>query len=111
MPTYDYYCKKCDKDFDVIESIKSYSGKAECPACRNISTERIFSPNITFIGTKVEDREFNHGLGIVTKNSRHRKDEARARGLEEVGTEPVKKIHEHFDRAREERRKKSWDEV
>jgi putative FmdB family regulatory protein len=111
MPTYDFDCPKCDKPFDVVQSIKAYDGSAECPTCKNVSRERIFSANVTFIGASVEHAEFNHGLGIVTKNSRHRRDEARARGLEEVGTEKVEKIHTKFENDRAEKRKRSWDEV
>lgn len=111
MPTYDFFCAKCDKQFEVIQSIKAYDGRAECPACKNVSKERIFSPNVTFIGASVESAEWNPGLGIVTKNSKHRRDEAKARGLEEVGTEKPEKIHKKFDQERQEKRKRSWDEV
>lgn len=111
MPTYDFSCAKCDKEFEIIQSIKEYDGSAVCPTCDNVTRERIFSSSITFIGTSVEDREFNRGLGIVTKNSKHRRDEARARGLEEVGTERPDKIHAKLDRERQEKIKKSWDEV
>jgi putative FmdB family regulatory protein len=112
MPSYDYYCPKCDSDFEIIESIREYTGMAQCPECRHTTEERTFHrAKFTFIGTKVEDREFNHGLGIVTKNSKHRADEAKARGLIEVGTESPKKMHDSAERSREERRKKSWDEV
>ena len=48
---------------------------------------------------------------MIIKNSKHRKDEARARGLEEVGNEPVEKIHKHFERVREEKREQAWAEV
>jgi putative FmdB family regulatory protein len=112
MPTYDWYCQKCDVGFETIESIKQYSGMAQCPQCKTTTDERSFAKaRFTFIGTSVEDREFNHGLGIVTKNSKHRADEARARGLEEVGTESSKKIQDTIERSRIERLNKSWDEV
>lgn len=111
MPTYDFNCPKCDEPFEIIQGIKEYDGKGACPRCEGISTERIFSAKIHFIGASVESAEYNPGLGLVTKNSKHRKDEARARGLEEVGTESTAKILAHDDRNRAEKLKKSWDEV
>jgi putative FmdB family regulatory protein len=111
MPTYDWFCAKCDVEFETIQSIKEYDGTTVCEDCGTPTKERIFSPNVTFIGASVENAEFNHGLGIVTKNSKHRRDEARARGLEEVGTERVEKIHSKFEQDRAEKRKRNWDEV
>ena len=36
MPTYDYHCKKCKKDFSVIRSLKEHEkGKAACPKCES----------------------------------------------------------------------------
>jgi putative FmdB family regulatory protein len=111
MPTYDFNCTKCDEHFELIQGIKEYDGKGACPVCKTVSSERIFSAQVYFVGAKVESAEYNPGLGIVTKNSKHRKDEARARGLEEVGTESSAKILAHDDRSRAEKLKKSWDEV
>lgn len=111
MPTYDFACAKCDEPFEIIQSIKEYDGKANCPSCGIESRERIFSANAFFIGSKVEDKEFNPGLGIITKNAKHRRDEARARGLEEVGTEAPEKIHKASENLRAEKLKRSWDEV
>lgn len=111
MPTYDFYCAKCDKNFETIESIVTYDGDGECPTCKNISHDRILSAKVHFIGTKVEDREYNHGLGIVTKGKRHREAEAKARGLVEVGNDKGAKDHRGLDRTREEKLKKRWDEV
>jgi hypothetical protein len=110
MPAYDFYCPKCDKNFETIESIATYDGDGECPNCKNISNERIFTSRVHFIGTKVEDREFNHGLGIVTKGKRHREQEAKERGLIEVGSDSFAKNHEAMDKAREARAKKRWEE-
>ena len=35
MPTYDFYCEKCDKSFAVIISISDYEKKKfSCPKCK-----------------------------------------------------------------------------
>jgi len=34
MPTYDYRCQKCGKEFSVILSMREHDGKkAKCPKC------------------------------------------------------------------------------
>lgn len=111
MPTYDFHCEKCEKPFEMISGIKEYTGHARCPTCKTASAQRIFTSNVHFLGTKVESREFNPGLGIITKSARHRKDEARARGLEEIGNTDKAKMHKHFDDARALKRKKNWEAV
>lgn len=39
--------------------------------------------------TKVEHAEYNPGLGCITKNSKHRAEIAKRKGLVEVGNEDV----------------------
>lgn len=111
MPTYDFSCAKCDEDFDIVQSIKMYSGKAPCPTCGNTSSTRIIRPGVHFIGASVESAEYNPGLGQIVKNSKHRAEIAKRKGLVEIGNENTEKIHKHFDNQRAEKVKKSWDEV
>lgn len=111
MPTYDFQCLKCDKPFEVIQSIKAYEGSGSCPTCGNTSRERIFSSKIQFIGASVENAEYNPAFGQVVKNKNHRAELAKQKGLIEIGTEKPSTIHKHFDDARADRRKRSWDEV
>ena len=34
MPTYDYFCRKCNESFTVIQSIKEHGQKeVTCPKC------------------------------------------------------------------------------
>jgi putative FmdB family regulatory protein len=41
MPTYDFYCKNCDKNFTVIISISEYEKKSyECPKCKGKELEQ-----------------------------------------------------------------------
>lgn len=36
MPTYDYRCEKCKKDFTLVMSIGDHArGKARCPKCKS----------------------------------------------------------------------------
>lgn len=111
MVEYDYFCEKCDKPY-VIEkiSIKEWTGKDPCPTC-NVIGYRVFSGKIEFSGTKIEDAEYNIGLGCITKSKRHRDELVKRKELIEVGNEDPNKIHSHFDKDREDRRKRSWENV
>jgi len=40
MPIYTYYCKKCDKEFDVIHDMKSK--KKNCDIC-NSKVKRVYN--------------------------------------------------------------------
>lgn len=110
IPQYDWRCAKCDKEFDLVQSIKGYDGRGTCPTCGNVSRERIIK-GVHFIGAAVENAEYNPALGQVVKNSRHRADIAKQKGLVEIGNEPTEKIHKKFEQDRAEKLKKSWDEV
>lgn len=111
MPTYEFRCNKCDKNFQTVESIKTFDGDGHCPTCNKRSKEYIFTANVYFVGAKVESPEFSPALGQVVKNSKHRKEIAREKGLIEIGNEPTEKIHKKFDSDRADKLKKSWDDV
>jgi putative FmdB family regulatory protein len=42
MPTYDYQCTECLKEFETVQSIKE-EAKATCPVCNCITTKRLIS--------------------------------------------------------------------
>lgn len=111
MPTYTFLCPKCEVNFDTVESIKTYDGDGECPTCKNVSRERIFSHKIHFIGAAVQHAEYNPAFGQVVKNKQHRDELAKQKGLVEIGNEKPATVHKHFDDARADKIKKAWDEV
>jgi len=110
MPIYDYACEKCDNDYEIIKSIKDYDAKDPCPTCGNIG-RRHFSTQIFFTGTKSEDAEYNPGLGTVTKSKKHRDELAKRMNLVELGNEKPETVHNIFDKSREEKRKKAYDDI
>lgn len=110
MPLYEYFCEKCDIQYDIIKSIKEYKRDDQCPMCGNIG-DRIFSKDITFLGTKIEDAEFNVGLGTITKSKKHRDELAKRMNLVEIGNEKPDTVHKIFDNARAEKRKKAYDDI
>lgn len=109
MPTYEYKCKKHGV-FEVIKPIAEYKTPEKCETCGRVA-EKIVSRPAGFIGTKVEDAEYNPGLGVVTKSAKHRKEVANRLGVEEIGNERPEIIHNYFDKRREQKRKKAYDEI
>ena len=112
MSTYDYFCEKCDKNYEVIKSMKEYDGKDPCPICGNTGS-RIFSCKILLSGTKIEDAEYNPALGAVTKNAHHRKELAKQLGVVEVGNDfgSGEKLQKHLDDQRISKIKKAYDDI
>ena len=48
MPTYDYFCKKCNTPFTVVQSIKEHEEKKiQCPKCGEKDIARQVSPFMT----------------------------------------------------------------
>lgn len=111
MPLYDYSCEKCELDFEIYKSIKEHQPREICPDCGNPSPQNFSRCRPHFTGTKIEDAEFNIGLGRITKSKRHREELAKQLGAIEIGTEKPEKVHEHFDQQRETKRKKAYEEL
>ncbi len=79
-----------------------------CPDCKTIAMY-VFAPTrLLFSGEKVQDAEYNPGLGCITRNKYHRAEIAKAKGVEEIGNEKPEVLHKHFDRVREQKRDASW---
>ena len=108
---YPYRCQECSHNFDVVKSVKQIDSLEECQACGSSSTERLFSAQIYFIGAKVEDSEYNPGLGCVTKGKRHREEIAKQRGLVEVGNESADTLHKESVVKKEKQREREWSEL
>lgn len=125
MPKYDLACKKCGRIVKITKAKKSDPN----PNCEfwNCLSDRTFvldrpkknkpfkiqKSGLTFIGTKVEDAEYNPGLGCITKNKRHREEIAKRLGVVEIGNDykSPNDIHSTNDKALAEKRKKAWDSV
>lgn len=122
---FDYGCKTCGRSF-TIDSDK----EPDLPACpvsvcgsaktmrmikekRSRSRVKIKTCNITIMGGKIEDAEYNPGLGCVTKSKRHREEICKAKGLYEIGNDykSPDDIHNSNDKALAEKRQKAWDSV
>lgn len=107
---YPYRCLMCSKEFDVIKSVQEIDAPEHCPKCGHPG-QRYIARGIQFYGAKVEDAEYNPALGCITKSAKHRRQLAKDRGLEEIGTEQVENIHKHFETQKERELDRAWDKV
>jgi putative FmdB family regulatory protein len=44
MPTYDYHCLKCKKDFSLYISVEEHKKhpRPKCPKCKGTSVQQLF---------------------------------------------------------------------
>lgn len=111
MPTYPYNCVKCDLYSEIIKPMSESGRDEKCVDCGCVLDRIWTAPHLT--GTKVEDAEYNPGLGKVTKNKRHREEIAKQMGVVEIGNDykNAEAIGQKFDSERQKKIDKSWDEV
>jgi putative FmdB family regulatory protein len=51
MPTYEYRCKSCDHQFDIVQAFTD-DALTECPACGEAALKKVFgNVGITFKGS------------------------------------------------------------
>jgi putative FmdB family regulatory protein len=108
---YEYECPLCNHIFDVVKSYRRIDDPEFCPKCkekckRNICFQGSFSGHDDW-----DKAEFNPGLGCITKNSKHRKEIAKSRGLEEVGNIDVDKWIKSDRKKIDDRIRESYDRI
>jgi predicted nucleic acid-binding Zn-ribbon protein len=109
---YPYICTSCSFEFEVIKHHKDIDIIEYCPSC-GIIGNRTISKHQRIDSTAASDwnkKEYNPAFGkaLTPKEARR---EAKARQWTEVGDEPAHKIQKHFEKQREDRDKKRWDEL
>ena len=43
MPLYEYHCRKCGKNFELLRRMQDADRDLECPECRSEEIERLLS--------------------------------------------------------------------
>lgn len=43
MPLYEYHCRKCGQNFELLRRMQDADRNLECPRCRSRRVERQFS--------------------------------------------------------------------
>ena len=110
MPLYEYKCKECNKTFEVVKKMSDFSRVEICDC--GFEAEKMINFRGTLMNTKVEEAEYNIGLGCWTKSKRHRKEIAKRRGLVEIGNdEKPDDTYKRFETQREQKSQKKWDKL
>jgi putative FmdB family regulatory protein len=53
MPSYEYYCRKCERTFEVHMSIKEHaSEQVRCPHCEGVEVEQRLAPFVAVTSKK-----------------------------------------------------------
>lgn len=106
---YCYRCTNadCATEFEVIKSVAEIDRPEKCEKC-GLPAGRYIGRTHFYGASDWDKAEWNPGLGMVTRNARHRKDEAKARGMEEIGNESPDKMHDHFEKQRKEKYDQVW---
>lgn len=108
--TYEYTCSNlgCELQFDVTKVMSEMDRPEVCPRCEATAT-RAFAPSrVYFSGTKVQEAEYNPGLGCIVRNKQHRAELCKIKGVEEIGNEKPETLHKHYEAARKDKWEKSW---
>lgn len=85
MPYYEYECTKCGHGDEIFKSISEYDREEACAECKT-PMQRLISKG-HFLYAEVQEAYYNHGLGCVVKNRKHKDELAKRKGLIEVGND------------------------
>jgi putative FmdB family regulatory protein len=107
---YPYACQ-CGHEFEVIKRIAEIDRPEICPKCSSSEVKRYISRTHFYGACDWDKAEYNPGLGKVVRNSQHRKELAKSMGVEEIGNEPVSKIHAKYDVERSEKLARNWEKA
>ena len=108
---YPYRCDACDHEFEVIKSYKDIENPEACEKCEKCAT-RYIALSQSFSGEADWDTaHYSQALGKVVRNNADARKQAKAAGMEEMGTEPVDKIHKHYDKMRADKAQASYDSI
>lgn len=111
---YPYRCTKCKHEFDVIKSHKDIDRQETCDKCGETDAIRTIAKEQAFSKLAAGDwntPHYNPALGKHFPSNSAARKEAKARGMEEIGNEPVEKIHKKYDNERKAKDKARWDSI
>ena len=108
---YPYLCQSCNSKFDVTKSVKDIDTTEHCPKCSAIASRQIAGGQSLQGLSDWNSAHFNHALGQWVSSNKEASRIARSKGMIEVGTEDVEKIHKKYDNEREEKIRTRYDEI
>ncbi len=104
---YEYECSQCSARFDVIKRASEMENEEHC-RCGELAIRKFVPSRLYFSGTRVQEAEYNPGLGCIVKNKQQRAEICKQRGLIEVGNEKPESIEKQFAQTRHDKWEKSW---
>lgn len=107
---YEYECGICNVVVEIIKPVSEYRKPENCSRC-GFKLEQLITGGSGILIKPTSWPEYNPGLGTVVKNSKHRQEVAKAKGLIEIGSENVEKMADKAKKEREQKREKEWDDL
>ena len=106
MPTYDFECQKCRKEFEWVSSVEGRKD-AKCPACKSGNVVQLFDK----CGTQVQADilpYFDNGAGRWFHSRSERRAWMKGEGVEEIGNdrETMTRCRENLEICREAKKSK-----
>lgn len=108
---YPYHCVACKHEFEVIKSVRQIDDEESCELCGQISVRTIAKSQAFYGANDWDTAHFSTVLGMKVRSNKEAQKIARERGLVEVGTENVEKIHKKFDTEREKKIETRYDDI
>lgn len=109
MPTYPYFCKSCEFDFDVTKRISEIDEVEICPKCDEESVRLVALCAIE--KSSAAQPYYEPALGCVIKSKSQKKHILREKGLEEIGNTSPESLYKQLEIPRQKKLEKSWDDV
>lgn len=111
MPTYSWGCRE-GHEWDVQTTVADRDSPSNCQICQQPGIRGLTLPSIdkTAAGSW-NQASWNPGLGCWTNSTKHARQIAKARGLDEVGTESPESIQKHYEKQRKDTWTRRWAEA
>lgn len=89
MPTYEFYCEKCNAIDEVVRSVKDSGQAYDCPECNLRTVRRYNTPNVSI---EVDQTPYLHPAFGTMMTDKQAREEAKRRGYVEVGNDTQERV-------------------
>lgn len=94
-----------------MKSVKEIDRVEDCPECKApCPSECRYIARTHFYGAKVEDVQWNPGLGKFTRSAKHRAELAKRMDVIEIGNEAADSMHRREEKIQAERDAVNYEE-
>lgn len=110
MRYYPYECENCGNEWDVYKNLSDIEREERCKKCDTVAIRRI-APTHFYGADDWDKAEFNPAFGKVIKNKQHRAEEAKRRGMIEIGNESHDKMCDSDEKERQRVMNDRYDRI